>query len=104
MTDLARFGVAMTNGSLLKAGTRAQMFTSQKLTDGKDTRVGIGWRIAQDAAGRMFVHHGGDAPGGRAFLLVYPEHGVVVAFAANLSFAPFAEQQAAEVAAFFLAK
>lgn len=100
--DLARFGVAMTNDSLLKAQTRAMMFASQKLADGRETRVGIAWRVAKDAAGRTFVHHGGDAPGGRAFLLVYPEQRVVVAFAANLSFAPFAEQQAAEVAKFFL--
>ena len=100
--DLARFGVAMANDSLLQAQTRAMMFTSQKLADGRETRVGIAWRVAKDATGRTFVHHGGDAVGGRAFLLVYPEQRLVVAFAANLSFAPFADQQAAEVARLFL--
>ena len=55
--------------------------------------VGLGWRIAQDSAGRQYLHHGGSAMGGRAFLLVYPKEEVAVALLANTE-ANFGEAEA----------
>ena len=92
--DLARF--------LIKAKYYPEMLTSQAAADGKPTGTGIAWRIATDEKGRTFLHHGGQAMGGRAFVLVYPRERVGVAFVSNLSFAPFNEKDAAAIAARFL--
>ena len=100
--DLARFGAGILRSSYLSDAMRTELFTSQKLADGTATRVGLAWRVATDSAGRRFVHHGGEAMGGRAFLLVYPEHRVVVVMLANQSFAAFRENEAGRIARMFL--
>jgi CubicO group peptidase (beta-lactamase class C family) len=91
--DLARFGAAHLSGEFLKPSTRALIFTSQKDATGKETGTGLGWRIAR-ISGELVYHHGGDAMGGRAFLLLRPEHDVAVAVVCNLSFARIAENEA----------
>ena len=48
------------------------------------------------------MHHGGTALGSSAFLLVYPTQGLVVALATNITFAPIGEEQALELASFFI--
>ena len=100
--DLVRFGSAMLVDGFLKAETRTLLFTSQKTADGKETGVGLGWRIAKDAQGRRILHHGGESMGGRAFLLIYPEQKIVVAMLANLTFARFAEKEASKFAELFM--
>lgn len=93
--DLARFAV----GTLrLPQRAQALLFTSQQAGDGSATGVGLAWRIATDAAGRRYVHHGGDSVGGRAFLLIYPDERLAVVLLANLSFAGFGEKQARAIA------
>lgn len=92
--DLARF--------LIEAKYHPEYFVSQAAADGKPTGTGIAWRIAQDEQGRTFLHHGGQAMGGRAFVLVYPRERVGVVFLSNLGFAPFNEKDAGAIAARFL--
>lgn len=89
--DLAAFlqGVAS-----LPASTRALLFTSMTTRDGKETGVGLGWRLATDAAGRRYAHHGGDTVGGRAMVVLYPEDGAGAVLLGNLSFARLTEQDA----------
>ena len=70
----------------------------QRTMDGKETGVGFGWRIGHDESGRLYLHHGGDTVGGRAFVLVYPEHRVAVALLTNLTFARIGEAEARRVA------
>lgn len=82
----------------LKMEEREVMFVSQHGADGKPTAVGLGWRIAKDSRGRRYVHHGGDAVGGRAFVLLYPEQRVAVALLTNLTFAPLGEKEALRLA------
>lgn len=94
--DLARFLIATTRLPM------DVLTTSQKTNDGKATGVGIGWRIATDESGRTFLHHGGASLGGRAFVLVYPNERVGVAFVSNTVSAPFNEKNAAAIAARFL--
>jgi serine beta-lactamase-like protein LACTB len=101
-SDLARLGSGILRSSYLNEATRVLLFTPQKLANGTDTNVALGWRVATDSAGRRFVHHGGEAMGGRAFLLVYPEQRVVVAMLANQSFAPFREKEAGNIARMFI--
>jgi len=100
-TDLARFGSVLLTDKFLNADTRRLMFTSQKTSDGKETGVGLGWRIGKDSTGNVYFHHGGDSIGGRAFLLIYPNSKVVVSILANLSFARISETEALRFAGLF---
>jgi len=95
--DLARFGAGHLGGAFLNSDTRRLIFTSQSTLDGKQTGVGFAWRIGSMANRRVY-HHGGDAIGGRAFLLLRPEDSMAVAFAANLGLAKFAESEAVALA------
>ena len=81
--DLVRFGSAHLRPGFLKAGSLALLFTPQRTTGGKETGYGIGWASGKDDAGRRTVQHSGGAVGGNAYLLLYPEHGVVVAMLTN---------------------
>jgi serine beta-lactamase-like protein LACTB, mitochondrial len=100
--DLTKFGSALLTDGFLKPETRTVMFTSQRTADGKETGVGLAWRIATDEKGRRILHHGGDSLGGRAFILMYPEQRVVVAMLCNLTFAQFAEKEAMKIGELFL--
>jgi CubicO group peptidase (beta-lactamase class C family) len=83
--DLVRFGMAHVQPGLLQPETLELLWTSQRTNDGEPTNYGIGWAVGTDHHGRRVVHHGGGSVGGRAFLLLFPEDGVVVAILANSS-------------------
>lgn len=100
--DLVRFGSAHLADGYLKAETRTLLFTSQRTAEGKETGVGIGWRIGKDAAGQPFYHHGGSIEGGRAFLLLLSGRRVAVALLSNLSRADFGEAEALKLAGLFM--
>lgn len=95
--ELVRFGGAHLAGVYLNPATRTLMFTSQRTTEGKETGVGLGWRIGA-VANRRVYHHGGDAIGGRAFILLRPDDSMAVALTSNLGFARFAEREAMSLA------
>ena len=99
--DLGRFAAGHVGGRFLKPTTVEMLFASQRLPDGKETGVGIGWRIGRDESGRKFVHHGGTG-GGRAFVLLYPSEDVAIALCSNLGNAAFAEKEAQAIATPFL--
>jgi serine beta-lactamase-like protein LACTB len=99
--DLAHFGSSLLKNGFLNADTRKLLFTSQKTVQGKETGVGLAWRISKDSLGNQYYHHGGESIGGRAFLLIYPSSKVVVAILANLTFARFGEKEALEFAKVF---
>jgi CubicO group peptidase (beta-lactamase class C family) len=91
--EVARFTLGMFGSAYLPDTVREVMLTSQRTAAGAPTRVGIGWRIAMDSLGRRYAHHGGASTGGRAFVLVYPDHGVSVAILSNTE-ANFGEPEA----------
>jgi serine beta-lactamase-like protein LACTB, mitochondrial len=99
--DMARLGRALLGPGLLDSAALSAMFTSQRTASGQPTGVGIGWRIASDAKGRRYFHHGGASNGGCAFLLVYPDSELVIAMASN-AFAPWGERDALALASIFL--
>ena len=82
--DLAAFGAAHFGPGFLSEDAYAETFTRQSLADGSETNVGLTWRIDTDEHGDVFYHHGGAQQGCRAFLIVWPEHGVSVAVLSNL--------------------
>lgn len=90
MPDLAKFGAAMIDGthSPLTAEERALLFTPVTEASEASPPLGLGWRVDEDAQGRLRWHHAGTTPGGRASLVVYPELGLSLAFASNVMTAP----------------
>jgi serine beta-lactamase-like protein LACTB len=99
--DLARFGGQLLDGAFLRRETLETMWTPQRTAAGEDTGYGIGWRVGRDAAGRRIVHHGGRTHQLRAFLLLYPDHGVAIAVLANGP-ADFGEEAVGRIAEPFL--
>jgi len=86
--DLVRFGSALLRPGFLKLQTVEMLWTSQKTTDGKETKYGIGWNVTRDTQGRRMVYHSGGSIGGTTMLIIYPDAKVVIALIANLSGAP----------------
>lgn len=81
--DLARFGSAHLEPGFLRAETLELLFAPQRTAAGEETGYGIGWFTRTDDEGRRMVYHSGGAVGGNAYLLLYPEEGVVVAMLTN---------------------
>jgi len=101
-TDLVKMSEALFNHTLLDEKTVDLLFTSQHLENGEDIHVGIGWRINTDTKGRRIIHHGGTIDGGRTFLLLYPDEGLIVAIAANMSGVNINITEAETLAGYFL--
>lgn len=99
--DLVRFGSAHLQAGFLQQTTLDLLFTSQRLRSGKETGVGIGWRIGTDQEGRRVRHHGGTIEGGRAMLMMFPESKVVVAMLANV-LVDFGERDAQRIGGIFI--
>jgi len=100
-TDLVNMTRGLLNHTLLNEKTVELLFTSQHLENGKDIHVGIGWRIDTDSKGRRIIHHGGTIDGGRTFLLLYPDDGLIVSIAANMSGVNINLKEAETIGAYF---
>jgi hypothetical protein len=55
------------------------MLTGMTTADGKPTGVGFGWRVVTNAGALEYAHHGGEAIGGRDFLLMIPKKRAAIA-------------------------
>lgn len=87
-SDLARFGSAMLKPGLLKAETLALLQTPLRLASGISTDFALGWKIERvQMAGvpARMVAHRATPNGGTVALLIFPDQGVVVALASNIS-------------------
>lgn len=81
--DLARFAIAVQTGALVKRETLAEMWTTQKTRDGKETGYGLGWRVGE-RNGLKEVEHGGAQQRVSTYLYMIPEKGIAVAVMANM--------------------
>jgi len=90
-SDLVRFGLAVSSGTLLTPATVELLQTPQRLANGEETGYGLGWDIeTATLAGKQVrvAGHDGDSLGGMvASLLTSREHGIVVAVTSNISYA-----------------
>ncbi len=90
-TDLVRFGLAIERGTLLKPATVQLLQTPLRLPSGQDTGYGLGWDLETIEIGghrTRVVGHDGDLLGGPvASLMIVPDRRIVVAVAANTSYA-----------------
>ncbi len=84
--DLARFGRALWDGSILDAEGVEQAMTPFRTRDGEITHYGWGMDTNTfEAEGErvLWGRHSGGSPGGRSFLVVLPDQRVAVALVAN---------------------
>lgn len=81
--DLVKFGSSMLTGRLLNDSLLNQVFETQYTSDGESTGYGLGWYIGKDSNGMKVWYHAGELPSSGSIVLVYPEHGVVIALLAN---------------------
>lgn len=83
--DLVRFGSRLLQPGFLKAESLALLFTSQKTSDGQETKYGMGWAVGRSKSGKTIYEHGGGSVGGTSQLVLYPDTHVVVAFVCNFA-------------------
>ena len=87
-SDLVRFGSAMLKPGLLKAETITLLQTPLRLRSGDSTDFALGWKVERvqlaGASARMVAHRA-TPNGSTVALLTFPDHGVVVAAASNIS-------------------
>jgi CubicO group peptidase (beta-lactamase class C family) len=100
-TDLVRLGSAMRKPGLLKADTIAAFQTPTRLASGESTTYALGWTVRSvQLAGKptRLASHRGSPWGGSVSLLTFPDLGLAIAAAANITDAsgvyPFALQVA----------
>ena len=82
----------MSSGKLLQPATVATLQAPQRLTSGEQTKYGLGWSLdTVPLAGKpeRMAGHGTkpDFIGGSAYLMTFPDRGLVVSVASNTSFA-----------------
>ncbi len=85
--DMARFAIAVLNGTLIKPETFAEMSQNQKTRDGRETGYGYGWYVgaaAGFAGDPESVSHGGVQPGFTSDLVLLPKKKMAVVVLANL--------------------
>jgi CubicO group peptidase (beta-lactamase class C family) len=81
--DLVRFGLALSQGKLLKKETVDEMWRPAKTRDGKVLAYGRGFRIIRAGKPRIVGHSGGQ-PRVNTMLIIRPDEGIVVAVMCNL--------------------
>jgi len=87
-TDLVRLGSAILRPGLLKADTITALQTPTRLASGASATYAMGWTVTSvQLAGKSarMVSHRGSPMGGGVSLLTFPDLGVAVAAAANLT-------------------
>jgi serine beta-lactamase-like protein LACTB, mitochondrial len=84
--DLARFGIALTDGTLVGKETAAMMFRSQRTTAGEETGYGLGFEVHPSPFG-LFVGHTGAVAGGTAALAIHVKTGTGLALTTNVGYA-----------------
>jgi CubicO group peptidase (beta-lactamase class C family) len=104
-SDLVRIGSAMLTPGLLKADTIALLQTPLHLKSGASTGFALGWKVERvqlaGATTRMVAHRA--TPNGSSVaLLTFPDHGIVVAAAANISPAQGIDSTGRKIAEAFL--
>ena len=90
-SDLVRFGLAMSGGTLLQPATVQLLQTSQQLTSGEETGHGLGWDLQTFTLAGAPTHavgHDSESQGATVMsLMTVRERGIVVAVMSNVSYA-----------------
>lgn len=100
-TDLTKMGDSYING-FIKPSIVKTMFESQKLSSGKKTGVGIGWRENWDIDGRRIHEHAGSMGGTRSVISIFPDEKLTISIMANAQRIWAIEETAHMIALLFL--
>jgi len=103
-SDLVRFGSAMLKPGLLKTETIALLQTPLQLESGASTGYALGWNIESvqlGAAPARLASHRGSSMGGTTSLMTFPDLGLAIATASNVSYAKGVAPFGLKVAAAF---
>lgn len=98
--DLARFGLALLRGDIVKRESLPLLFSPQKTAAGESTGNGLGWQIGVDGAGRRRLVQSGRTVGGRSVVVLVPEARLSVALLANVD-GEHLDDHALKIAALF---
>lgn len=101
--DLARLGMAHTNGRFLRDSTVDLLNSTQRMNDGGFTKEGFGWGPRKDFLDRTVMWGNGRIEGATSALLVYRKPRVVVSILTNLQGASLDRSETQLVAAPFVA-
>ncbi len=96
--DIVKLGAAIAQPDYLDAATVELMFAPARLKDGRQANYAMGWNIKTDHDGRRLYGHGGNQPGGRGYVLVYPDANVSIAMLCNMYMAPVGRAEAMIIA------
>lgn len=91
--DLLRLADGYANG-FLSATTVDAMWSSQRLADGRETGVGLGWRVGRDMGGRRVIEHAGSMQGTRAVLSIFRDDHLAIAIMTNREWSSNIEETA----------
>ena len=98
--DLARFGLALLRGEIVRRESLPLLFSPQKSTAGESTGNGLGWQVGVDSAGRRRLVQSGRTVGGRSVVVLVPEARLSVALLANVD-GEHLDDHALKIAALF---
>ena len=84
VTDICRLGEAYIKGQLITPALYSEFLTAQQ-AGGASTYYGLGWEVSQDAQGRSFYGHTGNAIGAYTNFKVFPDQEFVVTILINAS-------------------
>ncbi|HVE66502.1 MAG TPA: serine hydrolase domain-containing protein [Thermoanaerobaculia bacterium] len=98
--DLARFGIALLRGDIVRRESLPLLFSPQRSSAGESTGNGLGWRIGVDGAGRRRLVQSGRTVGGRSVVVLVPEARLSVALLANVD-GEHLDDHALKIAALF---
>lgn len=79
----ANLGSALLQPGFLKRETLDMVFGNSRASDGTEYNYAMGWTTHSGSGPRIYGH-GGNQPGGRCYLLIYPDSGLVLAILRNM--------------------
>jgi len=100
--DLAKFGIALLNKSIIAPTTLAQFNTRQAFANGENITVSrsnmaVGWRIKENNLGQPQFHHSGSMPGARSHISVFPSSQQSIVLLSNTRWTVALDQTAASL-------
>lgn len=98
--DLARFGLALLGGRLVRDETLEMIFTPIRPSSGEPSNHTFGWGVGVGEDGRVYAAQSGGGVGGRGAIYLLPDENIVVVLLANMDGEPLTDV-AARVAAVF---
>ncbi|MEO9870043.1 serine hydrolase [Ekhidna sp.] len=81
--DLVKFGSMLLNGKLLDESSLDQTFNTQYTSKDEPTGYGLGWYLGKDSNDTKAWYHAGELPSSGSFVVIYPEHNLVITLLAN---------------------